>query len=148
MYNPPDIGHINKSNSSQIHSINSKKLANFDLTHPVDINTGVQNNHGNENMFYYMLEKMEELSINGCMEQISDGVNTKNGSKMLSGADTLKGSSSYIGAGYIYYACYYIITAFNEKNLILMERYYPLLVEAVIEHKRFSRNVVSQHKGR
>ena len=99
-------------------------------------------------MFYEMLPKMEKMSINRTIEQINDGMATENWNKMKNASHTLKGSSGYIGAGYLYYACLYIMQAHSEQDFIGMARYYPLLVEAIIEYKRFSRRLLAEHSGK
>lgn len=54
-------------------------------------------------------------------------------------AGALKIASHTIGAGKIYYACYYIQEAYREEYFIQVAEYYPLLVEAIIEVKRYIR---------
>ena len=117
---------------------------NFDLKDPIDSKQAIQCLSGNAKMFYSMLSKMEGMSINANMKQISDGLETENWAKMKNGAHSLKGSSSYVGAGYLYYACLYMMLAYGEENYVDMARYYPLLVEAVIEFKRFSRRLFAE----
>ena len=56
------------------------------------------------------------------------------------------GSSGYVGAGKIHYACYYISEAFNSNNFKQMVDYYPLLVEAVVEVKKLSDEVSAEIK--
>ena len=60
----------------------------------------------------------------------------------------LKGASGYVGAGRIHYVCYWIQNAFHDENHQKMLDYYPLLVEACIEFKRFSREYLSKEKGK
>ena len=67
---------------------------------------------------------------------------------MKDGVHDLKSSSGYVGAGYLYYACCYILEAYKRNDFDGMARYYPLLVEAVIEFKRFSRKVIAEHNGK
>ena len=59
-------------------------------------------------MFYTMLSKFEEMSLNKCMQDIAEAVNEKNMLKMKNAAHSLKGSSGYIGASHLHYACYFI----------------------------------------
>ena len=67
--------------------------------------------------------------------------------KML--AHTLKSCSGYVGAGKVYYACLYIALASqgdtDEKEMI---KYYPLLVEACVGLKRYSRKYLAANKGK
>ena len=62
---------------------------------------------------------------------------------MQSGAHSLKGSSGYVGASKIHYACYYIQDAYSSGNYSGMVLYYPLLVEAIIEFQRYSRELIA-----
>ena len=63
-------------------------------------------------------------------------------------AQTLKYSVGYVGAGKVYYACCYIVDAYTDKDIQAMLQYYPLVVEAAIEFKRFSRKFLSEIKGK
>ena len=59
----------------------------------------------------------------------------------------LKGASGYIGAGKIHYACFYICEAHNRSDFEEMLEYYPYLVEAVIEFKRYSSKFLADYKS-
>ena len=50
----------------------------------------------------------------------------------------LKKASGHVGASRIHYACYYIEEAYKVNDFDGMIQYYPLLVEAIVEFKRFS----------
>ena len=63
-------------------------------------------------------------------------------------AHTLKGPSSYIGAGKLSYACYYIQYHFVENNYPLMMEYYPCVVEAAIEFKIYSRKIIAENESK
>ena len=63
-------------------------------------------------------------------------------------ANKLQGSSAYIGAGKVHYACYYIQAVCAAKNYQAVEDYYPLLIEACIEFKRFSRKFLAEHHSK
>ena len=64
--------------------------------------------------------------------------------QMKNASHTLKGSTGYLGAGKIYYACIYIMQAFSVEDFVAMAKYYPLLVEAVIEFKRYARRYIAE----
>ena len=59
-------------------------------------------------------------------------------------AHSLKGASGYIGAGKIHYMCYFIQQNYFLKRYERMKRYYPNLIEAVIEFKVYSRQLICQ----
>lgn len=63
-------------------------------------------------------------------------------------AHTLKGPSSYIGAGKLSYACYYIQYHFVENNYPMMLEYYPCVVEAAIEFKIYSRKIIAENESK
>ena len=131
---------INRSKPSAI----EKLLRNFDLSTPVDFKQAVKGIHGDKRMFNKMLERLEVMSLNSCMEQIAAGMMHQNWTQIKNAAHTLKGSTGYLGAGYIYYACVYIMQAHGEEDFVGMTKYYPLLVEAVVEFKRYSRKLLAE----
>ena len=64
-------------------------------------------------------------------------------------AHSLKGAAGYVGAGRIHYGCFYIIRAFYEKDyLAITDKYYPLVMEASIEYKRFSRKLIAEKNSK
>ena len=51
-------------------------------------------------------------------------------------AHSLKGAAGYVGAGRLHYGCFYIIMAYYEKDYqAIIDKYYPLVMEAAIEYK-------------
>ena len=64
---------------------------------------------------------------------------------MKTSSHSLKSACGYVGAGKLHYACYYLIKKFNEDDFQGMADYYPLVVEACIEFKRFSRNYLAEY---
>lgn len=59
----------------------------------------------------------------------------------------MKSASGYVGAGKLHYACYYVQSAWHANNFVNMVHYYPLIVEAAIEFKRFVRQYLAEYKG-
>jgi HPt (histidine-containing phosphotransfer) domain-containing protein len=55
-----------------------------------------------------MLAKFEDMSMSKCMEDAKNAVNEKNYEEFKLAAHSLKGSSGYIGASHLHYACYFI----------------------------------------
>ena len=94
-------------------------------------------------MFYCLLERFESIAMEQTMEQLTSSVNIPDFKKMDQAADTLKGASGYVGAGRIYYACHHMNIAYLDKDYMLMVTFYPLIVEAVIEFRRYSRELVA-----
>ena len=76
-----------------------------------------------------------------CIEQENwQGVN------ML--AHMLKMSSGVIGGGKVHYASFYMQEAHLRNDPVAMMSYYPLLVEAVVELKRYTRKFLAEHEGK
>ena len=63
-------------------------------------------------------------------------------------AHMLKMSSGVIGGGKVHYASFYMQLAHLHKDFDLMMSYYPLLVEAVVELKRYSRKFLAEQEGK
>lgn len=59
-------------------------------------------------MFYMMLEKFEDMSLMGTMNDLVNDVNNLDYFNMKEHAHSLKGSAGYICASHIHYACYFI----------------------------------------
>ena len=83
-------------------------------------------------MYYNMLSKFEVMSLNGCMKQISSALSSEDWIKLKTYGNQLKDASEYVGAGYLNYACFYMMEACNQNDFTAVVKYYPLLVEAVI----------------
>ena len=73
------------------------------------------------------------------MAKLTEGVNALDYHQMKSAAHIIKGSSGYIGASRLHYACYFIQENFMKENRKEMLAYYPTVVEAVVEFKVYSR---------
>ena len=63
---------------------------------------------------------------------------------MKEGAHSLKGSSGYIGASHIHYACYFIQEHFIFERFPQMMEYYPTLLEAAVEFRIYSRKLLAE----
>ena len=54
-------------------------------------------------------------------------------------AHKIKGAASYVAASRLHYVCWFIQSHFLKGETDEMMKYYPSLVEAVIEFKMYSR---------
>ena len=61
-------------------------------------------------------------------------------------AHSLKGSSAYVGASRIHYACYFIQELYINNKYKEMVNHYPNLVEAAIEFRLYSRKILAERK--
>ena len=121
---------------------------NLDISLPIDTNAAMKVLGDNNSLFHKMLARLESLSIKTCMSEIKDALQTENWAKMYTSSASLRGPCGYVGAGRIQYACYYIETAYKNSDFVAMESYYPLLVEVIIEFKRYSRKYLAESQGK
>ena len=63
-------------------------------------------------------------------------------------SEKLKSASEVVGAGRLHYACYYIVLAFNLHDPEGIVQRYPLLIEAAVEFKKYSRRFMAEYKGK
>ena len=82
------------------------------------------------------------------MDRLTSGLSTEDLEKVKFAVHALQSTAGYAGAGHIYYTCYYMDAGISAKNTQGILEYYPLLVEAVIDFKRFSRKFLSECKGK
>ena len=119
-------------------------LLNFDVTTPIDTETSFSLVENNSKLFYEMLRRLERNLVGSCLDKMKSHVSCQDWRGMEQGANSLKGASSYVGAGRIYYACYYIQNAYQMSDFQSMVNYYPLLVEEIIEFKKYSRKMLAE----
>ena len=55
-----------------------------------------------------MLEKLEDMVLTKTVKDIINSIDNRDFEQIKLKAHQLKGASSYIGAGRLYYVCYYI----------------------------------------
>ena len=91
-----------------------------------------------------MLSQIEKTHLKSSMIKINQAVIEENWPKMNNGTLSIKSACGYVGAGKIYYACYYIQKMFADSDFPGMAECYPLIVEASIEFKRYSRRIIAE----
>ena len=82
------------------------RVFDLSLELPLDIAKAVETLGGNMNTYNTMLSKYEQMSLTPITVEIAQAVDQLDYKLLKSKVHSLKGSSSYIGAGYIYYCCY------------------------------------------
>ena len=125
---------------------NKIPVSNYDVSSPIDKAKAVQDNGGEEAQFYSLLEDYEESLVEQ-MEKIIVEYDAKNHEGFKTIAHSIKGSSTYIGAGRLHYVCYFIQENFVQKHLDHELEFYPSLVEAAIEFKIHSRKMLAENDG-
>lgn len=80
----------------------------MDISTPIDTRKAIDNLGGDPNMYYRMLGMFEGMSLFQSLEQVKTGIEELNYQTIKNGAHSLKGSSGYIGASHLHYACYFI----------------------------------------
>ena len=64
--------------------------------------------------------------------KVTEAVRDRDWSGMFRATASLRGSSGYVGAGQIYYACCYVLHASEDNDFTRMKGYHPLLIEAYV----------------
>ena len=124
------------------------KLHNFDLSDPIDLKSAVKALGGNTKTYFGILAKIEVNSLNKEMERLTSAIASEDLKNVKYALSTLLSAAGYAGAGHVYYACYYMWEPCNANKIQEMLEYYPLLIEVVIDFKRFSRKFLSECKGK
>ena len=104
---------------------------------PVDIKKALANHKGDKAALMAKLNDFEEKSLNVCLKEIATNINASDWFKVQLAAKTLFESSGYISAQRIYYISWCISLAYSSNKYNRIIELYILLVEAVIEFKRF-----------
>lgn len=78
------------------------------------------------------------------MIKINQAIIEEDWLKLKNATHSLKSACGYVGAGKIHYACYYIQKMFADEDYPGMAKCYPLIVEAGIEFKRYSRRILAE----
>ena len=120
-YTPEE--HKQSSQHNLQNSIPETKCQNLSISEPIDLEASKQ--LGNNKLFYDLIEKLDEMSGKTSLPQLAECLKSKDWQRMHTLAHTLKGSSGYIGAARIHYACYYMQEAYREGNYEAMVGYYP-----------------------
>ena len=124
------------------------RVVDLDVTTPIDTATAIAGLGGEPSIFYEMLGSLEDMTLNECMKKMVPVYDTKNYDEIKSHAHALKGASAYIGASRLHYMCYFIQHYYVEKDYPRMIKYYPCLVEAAIEFKTYSRQIIAVNNGK
>ena len=123
------------------------KGTKFNISTPIDIDTAITGMGGEERMFYKMLESLERIVLNKTMTDIIDAYDSKNYKSMKDLAHALKGACAYIGASRLHYVCFFMQEHFIYKRFEKVVDLYPSLVEAAIEFKVYSRQILAKFNG-
>ena len=119
---------------------------NFDLNATVDIKGGI-NQIGDEDNFYIMMEKFEELSLSKNLPNFKTYYETCDYKLFRDEAHSLKGASSYLAAGKVFCICYKLQQAYDQKQYEEEMSYYPQLIEEIIHLRVTMRKILSSKKG-
>jgi HPt (histidine-containing phosphotransfer) domain-containing protein len=90
-----------------------------------------------------MLGRLESMSLDPNIKDIAEALDCRDFNKMKSKVHNLKGACGYVGASRVHYACYWIQDAHFHGQVQEMIDLYPKLIEASVEFKRYSRQVLA-----
>ena len=120
----------------------------MDTSTPIDVDVAIVGLGGEPSIFYMMLANLENMTLKPTMKDIVKQYDDKQYKMMKDLAHSLKGASGYIGASRLHYACYFIQEHFVFERFDKMMEYYPSLIEAAIEFKIYSREIIAKYKGK
>ena len=83
-------------------------MIDFDIKEPIDIKVAVEKLRGNKTLYFQILSKFEQISVNKNMETLANYVDKGDWEGMNMMCHMLKISSGTVGAGKMHYACFYI----------------------------------------
>ena len=83
-------------------------VLDIDISTPIDTKKAIEGLGGDPFMFYTMLAKFEDMSLTKQMQECAKAVDELDYLEMKNAAHSLKGSSGYVGASHLHYACYFI----------------------------------------
>ena len=84
------------------------RLINLNVDKKIDLDTALKNLGGDEDVYYGMLNKFEDMTLNQTIKEIIAPYDAKQYRTVMEVAHSLKGASGYIGASRLYYQCYFI----------------------------------------
>ena len=113
------------------------QIHNIDISKPIDVGFSIKVLGDNPTAFYSMIKPLAK-TIDLNLTSIAKSFDCQDWKEMRDSVHQIKGASAFIGAGRIYYACYYIQESFSNSDFYLMQKYYPLLIEACVSYKTYS----------
>jgi len=89
---------------------------NFSTETPIDIGKALETMGGEEKIFYSMLGKLGEMSLEPAMNDIASCITNRDFEQIKNKVHSLKGASGYVGAGILHKCCFDIQQAFLDKK--------------------------------
>ena len=117
----------------------------LDISTPIDVTTAVNGLGGEQRMFYKMLESLESMTLIPVITNMRDAFDSKNYRMMKDQAHALKGACAYIGASRLHYVCFFMQEHFICERYEKIVEMYPSLIEAAIEFKLYSRQLLANY---
>ena len=123
------------------------KVEDMDISTPIQLKEAIKGLGGEPSIFYMMLGNLEPMTMNATIKGMIPAFDNKDYAQMKGLAHNLKGSAAYVGASRLHYACYFIQEHYVYQNFPKMLDYYPELIEAAIEFKVHSRQLIAKSKN-
>ena len=137
------------------------QVMDFSIATPIDVARATETLCGSPQMFHMMLGKFEDMTFLQLMKLIADSVDAardadpskpeeyfKKMKEIMEPAHQLKSPAGYIGASHIHYACYFIQEHFVFHRYDKMMEYYPTLLEAAVNFRIVSRQILAKNEGK
>lgn len=95
-------------------------LLNFSIVDPIDIKPSLEAFESNRKLYFEILSRFEVMALNGSSDKFIECVDNKDWHKIQSVTNELRSKCEIVGAGKLYYACYYMHKAYDDKRHIDM----------------------------
>ena len=86
----------------------ANRVVDLSVDTPIDVPRAIELLGNQTKIFYQMLGKLEKLSLNPALTDISTAIDERDFAKYKNKVHSLKGASGYIGASNLHYSCYHI----------------------------------------
>ena len=124
-----------------------RNILDFDVKFPIDFKTALTVLGGNKTLFFHVLGRFDS-ALQRSMENIATLVDKRDFSAIDMNVHILMTSSGTVGAGRLHYACFYLREAYHRNDMEdILQRCYPLVVEASVEVKRYAKKFTAEFHG-
>ena len=142
-----DGSHKSINSNKESRDSEGSQVTFLDIEHPVDIMRPIERFCGNSRMYYGMLRRLEQMTLNQSMTKMANLINDKDYAEICNLSCMLKSACGYVGAGRLHYICFYIQDAIRNSKIQSIPTLYQQLVEESIAYKRYSRQILDEYSS-
>jgi HPt (histidine-containing phosphotransfer) domain-containing protein len=119
---------------------------NFNLTDPIDLETGIKS-IGDEETFYNIMEGFDEMTLIETLNKMKESIQSQDFPKLRDAAHSLKGASGYLAAGRIFKLCESIHKCIDTKNYDGAIQLYPTFIAESITLRLYIKKLICKRKS-